>query len=156
MQKKKVLLAGFAFGASVGIFTKCFFQTDQNSVVSFLVGAAICFGAFWCGAKVSRLRLIIYASGLSVSYVFIYLWFVIASDMIFDGLTYSWTLTVFAVLALFMAYFVIYSQDIVYIALSDDVDFVKCTFTIFSNLSTLLFRVARLEVNAMMEHCRQS
>ncbi|KAF3637960.1 hypothetical protein FXO37_24627 [Capsicum annuum] len=87
--KKKVLLAGFAFGASVGIFTKCFFQTDQNSVVSFLVGAAICFGAFWCGAKVSRLRLIIYASGLSVSYVFIYLWFVIASDMIFDGLTYS-------------------------------------------------------------------
>ncbi|KAF3656149.1 hypothetical protein FXO38_14312 [Capsicum annuum] len=138
MQKKKVLLAGFAFGASVGIFTKCFFQTDQNSVVSFLVGAAICFGAFWCGAKVSRLRLIIYASGLSVSYVFIYLWFV------------------FAVLALFVAYFVIYSQDIVYIALSDDVDFVKCTFTIFSNLSTLLFRVARLEVNAMMEHCRQS
>ncbi|MCD7446085.1 Bax inhibitor 1 [Datura stramonium] len=151
-----LMLAAFFFGASVGIYTKYFFEIDQSFVVSFLAGAAIGFGTFWFGAMLSRIRIILFIGCLLYSYAFMYLWFVIASDMIFVDHTVRWMRKVLSVLALFMGYFVIYSQEIVYNALSDDVNFVNCTFTVFFNLPAIVVHAVRLELIAQTEHYMQS
>ncbi|XP_055817584.1 bax inhibitor 1-like [Solanum dulcamara] len=151
-----LMISTFSFGASVGIFTKYFFEIDQDFVVSLLAGAAIGFGTFWFGALLSRIRIILYIGCLLHSYVFMFSWFVIASDMIFIGHAAQWTLKVFAVLSLFMGYFVIYSQEILFNALSEDVNFVNCTFTVFFNLPAIVVHVARLELIEVTEHYRQS
>ncbi|KAL3381044.1 hypothetical protein AABB24_001261 [Solanum stoloniferum] len=152
--KKRVLLlmiAAFSFGASIGIFTKYLFEIDQDIVVSILSAAAIGFGTFWFGALLSRLRAILYTGCLLHSHAFMLSWLVITSDMIFVGYSVQWTLKVFAVLAMFMGYFVIYSQEIVYNSLSEDVNFVNCTFTIFFNLPAIVVHVARLELIEVTE-----
>ncbi|CAN4111877.1 unnamed protein product [Withania somnifera] len=156
--RKRVLLlmiAAFSLGVSVGIFTKYFFEINQDSVVSFLVGAAIGFGTFWFGAMLSRLRIILYIGCLLYSCVFMLLWFAIDSDMIFIGHTRHWMMKVFSSLALFMGYFMIYSQEIVYNALSGDVNFVNCTFTIFFNLPAILVHIVRLVLIAEIRHYRR-
>ncbi|KAK4372099.1 hypothetical protein RND71_007483 [Anisodus tanguticus] len=159
MQKKRVLLlmiAAFTVGASVGIFTKYLFQIDQRFVVSLLAGTAIGYGTFCFGAKSTRERSTLYIGCLLDSYAFMYMWFVIAADMIFGGHTVHYMLKVFAVLSLFMVYFVIYRQEIVYNALSEHVNFVNCTFTVFFNLPAIVVHVARLELIAVIEHYRQN
>uniref|UniRef100_M1AVG1 Bax inhibitor n=1 Tax=Solanum tuberosum TaxID=4113 RepID=M1AVG1_SOLTU len=157
--KKRVLLlmiAAFSFGASIGIFTNYLFEIDLDIVVSILSSAAIGFGTFWFGALLSRLRAILYIGCLLHSHAFMLSWLVITSDMIFGGYTVQWTLKVFAVLAMFMGYFVIYSQEIVYNSLSEDVNFVNCTFTVFFNLPAIVVHVARLELIEVTKHFRQS
>ncbi|KAL3348748.1 hypothetical protein AABB24_022091 [Solanum stoloniferum] len=157
--KKRVLLlmiAAFSFGASIGIFTNYLFEIDQDIVVSILSAAAIGFGTFWFGALLSRLRAILYTGCLLHSHAFMLSWLVITSDMIFVGDTVQWTLKVFAVLAMFMGYFVIYSQEIVYNSLSEDVNFVNCTFTVFFNLPAIVVHVAQLELIEVTKHFRQS
>lgn len=56
---------------------------------------------------------------------------------------------------LFMGYFVIYSQEILYDACLGEVNFVNRTLTAFFHLPALVVHVARLYLNAEIERHRQ-
>ncbi|XP_019256442.1 PREDICTED: bax inhibitor 1-like [Nicotiana attenuata] len=124
-------------------------------VFSFLGGTTIGFGTFWFGAMLTRQRIDLYIGCLLHSYAFMYLWFVTASD-IFGGHTTRLMIKVLAVLALYMGYFVIYSQEILYNARYGDVNFVNCTFTVFFHLPAIVVHAARVYLVAEIEHYRQN
>ncbi|XP_059311192.1 bax inhibitor 1-like [Lycium ferocissimum] len=151
-----LMIAAFSFGASLGIFTKYFFEIDQGFVVNLLAGTAIGYGTFWFEAKSTRERSTLYVGCLLHSYVFMYMWFVTAAEMIFGGHTAHYLIKVLVVLALFMAYFVICSQEIVYNALSEDVNFVNCIFTVFFNLPAIVVHIVQLQLIEVIEHFGQS
>uniref|UniRef100_A0A3Q7EKC4 Uncharacterized protein n=1 Tax=Solanum lycopersicum TaxID=4081 RepID=A0A3Q7EKC4_SOLLC len=134
------------FGASVGLFTKYFFEIDQrnlslsSTVIRFLQGAAIVFGCFWCAAKVHRERSYIYITSLFSTCILILLRFDVS----------QWTLKAYVLLALFMGYLVLYSQEILYNARFGDINFANCAFTIFFCLPAIVVHAVRLCLGANM------
>ncbi|XP_055817585.1 bax inhibitor 1-like [Solanum dulcamara] len=147
--KTRVVLlmdAAFCFGASVGPFTKYFFEIDQRFVVRFLQGAAIVFGCFWFAARTSRERRQIYITGLIETCTVMQMWFDIT----------QWMLKVYVLLALFMGYLVLYSQEILYDARFGDIDYVNCAFTVFFCLPAIVVHAVRLCLGANIEQHRQN
>ncbi|XP_055817586.1 bax inhibitor 1-like [Solanum dulcamara] len=146
---KRVLLlivAAFCFGASVGTSTKCFFEIDQLVVVRFLQGAAIVFGCFWFAARTCRERSQIYTTVLIETCTLML--------MLFD--ITQWMLKVYVLLALFMGYLVLYSQEILYDAHFGEIDFVNCAFTVFFCLPAIMVHAVRLCLDANIEQHGQN
>uniref|UniRef100_M1AVG0 Bax inhibitor-1 n=2 Tax=Solanum tuberosum TaxID=4113 RepID=M1AVG0_SOLTU len=134
------------FGASVGLFTKYFFEIDQSTVIRFLLGAAIVFGCFSIAAKVHRERSHIYITSLINTGILILLWFDVS----------QWTLKAYVLLALFMGYLVLYSQEILYDACFGEINFANCAFTIFFCLPAIVVHAVRLCLGANIEQHRQN
>ncbi|KAL3348747.1 hypothetical protein AABB24_022090 [Solanum stoloniferum] len=134
------------FGASVGLFTKYFFEIDQSAVIRFLQGAAIVFGCFLFAAKVHRERSAIYITSLINTCILILLWFDVS----------QWTLKAYVLLAFFMGYLVLYSQEILYDARFGEINFANCAFTVFFCLPAIVVHAVRLCLGANIELHRQN
>ncbi|XP_006367935.1 bax inhibitor 1-like isoform X1 [Solanum tuberosum] len=148
VRKRVVLLmyTAFCVGASVGPFTKYFFEIDQSAVVRFLQGAAIVFGSFLLAAMEERERRQIYITGLIHTCSLMHLSFGIS----------QWTLKAYVLLAFFMGYLVLYSQEILYDARFGEIDFVNGTYAIFLHLPAIVVHAVRLCLGANIEQYRQN
>uniref|UniRef100_A0A3Q7FQ36 Alpha-N-acetylglucosaminidase C-terminal domain-containing protein n=1 Tax=Solanum lycopersicum TaxID=4081 RepID=A0A3Q7FQ36_SOLLC len=137
----------------------------SSTVIGFLQGAAIVFGCFWCAAKVHRERSYIYITSLFSTCILILLRFDVS----------QWTLKVrklcaynvftlclkrniyaYVLLALFMGYLVLYSQEILYNARFGEINFANCAFTIFFCLPAIVVHAVRLCLGANIEQHRQN
>ncbi|CAN4125965.1 unnamed protein product [Withania somnifera] len=139
-----LMIAAFTFGASIGIFTKYLFNIDQVLVSSFLAGSTIGIGTFWFGARKTRQRSLIYLGCLLYSCGLIFCSFVVNVFHILDSRTAHSMFKVTAMLTLFMGYFVVYSQEILYDAGFGNINFVNCTLTVLFRLPAIVVHAARL------------
>ncbi|KAK4372100.1 hypothetical protein RND71_007484 [Anisodus tanguticus] len=157
--KKRVILlmfAAYSFGASIGLFTKYLFEIEQGLLVSLLAGSTIGIGTFWFGAMMTRKRSEIYIGCLLYSCVLMFSSFVVNAFDILDSHTAHWMIKVYTLLTLFMGYYVLYSQDILYNARYGDINFVNCTFTVFFRLPAIVVHAARVYLGAKIQQHRQN
>ncbi|CAN4125966.1 unnamed protein product [Withania somnifera] len=139
-----LMIATFFCGASVGVFTKYLFEINQITVANFLAGTTIGIAFFSGGALITRERFDIYICCLVYCWHLILFCFIINFLFIIDCRTASSMYKVIVVLILFMGYFVVYSQEILYDARFGDIDFVNRTLTVFFNLPAILVHAARV------------
>ncbi|KAM3266106.1 bax inhibitor 1-like [Capsicum annuum] len=156
---KRILLlmyAAYSFGASFGLFTKYLFGIDQVLVVSLLSGSSIGYGILWLGALLTQERKETYIGCMVYSSALILSSFVVDAFDILDSYTADWMLKVYTVHALFMGYLVVYSQEILYDARFEEIDFVNRTLTVLFHLPGILVHAARLILGAEIEQHRQN
>ncbi|KAF3656146.1 putative bax inhibitor 1-like [Capsicum annuum] len=150
-----LMITASSFGASVGLFTKYLFGIDQVIIASLLGGTTIGIGIFWFGARITRQRSLIYMMCLLYSCGLMFSSLVVNAFDLLDSYTAHWMLMVTAVLALFMGYFVVYSQEILYDARYGYIDFVNRTLTIFFRLPVIVVHAARLYLGVRVEQRRR-
>ncbi|XP_055817579.1 bax inhibitor 1-like [Solanum dulcamara] len=139
-----LMIAAFCFGASVGLLTKYLFEMHQNFVASFYAGSTIGIGIFSFGALITRERSDIYLGCLLYCCLLMFSNLFMNVFFILDSYTVQAMLKVTAVLILFMGYFVVYSQEILYDARCGYIDFVNRALTVFFNLPGIVLHAARL------------
>ncbi|KAL3380076.1 hypothetical protein AABB24_000611 [Solanum stoloniferum] len=109
MQRTRVLLlmiAAFSIGASVGIFTKYFFEIDQELVCRLLAPPTLGIGIIWFGSTFTRERSAIYMGSLFYSSLLFFSTFNASNSEYIDSHTAHRMLKVCIVFALFMGYLV--------------------------------------------------
>uniref|UniRef100_A0A3Q7EJR1 Uncharacterized protein n=1 Tax=Solanum lycopersicum TaxID=4081 RepID=A0A3Q7EJR1_SOLLC len=119
-----LMIAAFSIGASIGIFTKYFFEIDQVLVVCLLAPPILGIGFIWSESLLARDR----------------------SEIYLACMFYSWAVCI--VFALFMGYVVVYSQEILYDARFGEINFVNRTLTVFFRLPGIVVYAARLCLTA--------
>ncbi|KAH0751283.1 hypothetical protein KY290_030515 [Solanum tuberosum] len=143
-----LMIAAFSNGASIGIFTKYFFEIDQDLVVSLLAPPTLGIGAIWSESLLARERSEIYLACLFYSWAVMFSTFVATKSEFIDSQTAHWMLKVCIVFALFMGYVVVYSQEILYDAHFGEINSVNRTLTIFFRLPGIVVHAARLCLGA--------
>ncbi|XP_059310708.1 bax inhibitor 1-like, partial [Lycium ferocissimum] len=113
-------------------------------------------GTFWFGAMLTRERSEIYIGCLLYSCILMFSSFFVKAFDILDSHTAHLMIKVYTVLTLFMGYYVVYSQEILYNARYGDVNFVNCTFTVFFHLPAIVVHAARVYLGAEIEQHRQN
>ncbi|KAH0687874.1 hypothetical protein KY290_019536 [Solanum tuberosum] len=139
-----LMISAFFFGASVVPFTKYFFTTDQ--IIGFFVGAAISIGGFLYLAMKTGERSIIYLGCLTLA-CFLMFSSIIVNDLFssfIDSHTAHLMLKVATMQTLFIGYFVLYSQEILYDARFGNINAVNRTLTIFFHLPAVVIHATRL------------
>ncbi|KAH0650794.1 hypothetical protein KY284_030706 [Solanum tuberosum] len=134
--KTKVLLlmlAAYSFSASISGFTNYLYKIEQRYVLRLLSGATIVSGNFLYRTTTTRERIKQYCFVLMIS--------AIASILLDSNNTDLWIHTQET---FFMAFLVIYSQDILYDANFGDINFVNCMFTAFYHLPGIVIHAASL------------
>ncbi|XP_049364494.1 bax inhibitor 1-like [Solanum verrucosum] len=139
-----LMIAAFSIGASVGIFTKYFFEIDQELVCRLLAPPTLGIGIIWFGSTFTRERSAIYMGSLFYSSLLFFSTFNASNSEYIDSHTAHRMLKVCIVFALFMGYLVVYSQEILYDAHFGEINFVNRTLSIFFRLPGILFHAARL------------
>ncbi|XP_049384798.1 bax inhibitor 1-like [Solanum stenotomum] len=139
-----LMIAAFSIGASIGIFIKYFFDIDHDLVYSLLAPPTFSIGFMWFGSMFTRERSDIYLGCLYYSWALCFSTFVASNAEYIDSQTSHFLLKVCIVLALFLGYIVVYSQEILYDAHYGEINFVNRTLTIFFRLPGILVHAARL------------
>ncbi|XP_010325286.1 bax inhibitor 1-like isoform X1 [Solanum lycopersicum] len=143
-----LMIAAFSIGASIGIFTKYFFEIDQELVFRLLAPPTLGIGFIWVGSTYTRERSAIYKGCLFYSCLLFYSTFNASNSEYIDSHTAHRMLKVCIVFALFMGYIVVYSQEILYDAHFGEINFVNRTLSIFFRLPGILVHTARLCLRA--------
>ncbi|MCD7446084.1 Bax inhibitor 1 [Datura stramonium] len=112
-----LMIAAFSLGASVDLLTEYPFEIDQTLVASLLASTTVGIGTF-C--------------------------FVVNAFDILDSHTSHGMLKVSVVLTLFMGYFVVYSQEILYDARFGNINSINRTITVLFRLPAIVVHSARL------------
>ncbi|KAG5627077.1 hypothetical protein H5410_012295 [Solanum commersonii] len=151
-----LMYAACTLGASFGLFTKYLFEIYPPLIVNLLEGSTFSIGIIWYGSTYTRERRAIYMTCLNFSFalmcssIFVY-----GIDML-DIHTVHWVFKVNTVQALFMGYFVIYSQDLLYNAGIGEINFVDCTLAVFFHLPGIVVHAARVYLTAENEQHREN
>ncbi|KAM3221693.1 bax inhibitor 1-like [Capsicum annuum] len=132
------MLAAYSFGAFEGVFTNYLFKIEQSYALRFFGGITMGIGNFLYEAKTSTERINIYIGFLKYCFV---LMITGVSFTLLDINTALWM-----IIALFMGYLVLFSQEILYDANVGDINFVNCTLTVFFNLPAIVIHAARLHL----------
>ncbi|KAH0687872.1 hypothetical protein KY290_019530 [Solanum tuberosum] len=119
-----LMYAACTLGASFGLFTKYLFEIYPPLIVNLLEGSTFSIG---------------------IICIFVY-----GIDML-DIHTVHWVFKVNTVQALFMGYFVIYSQDLLYNAGIGEINFVDHTLAVFFHLPGIVVHAARVYLTAENE-----
>ncbi|KAF3637964.1 putative bax inhibitor 1-like [Capsicum annuum] len=135
---------------------KAFACLLPSLVVSLLSGSSIGYGILWLGALLTQERKETYIGCMVYSSALILSSFVVDAFDILDSYTADWMLKVYTVHALFMGYLVVYSQEILYDARFEEIDFVNRTLTVLFHLPGILVHAARLILGAEIEQHRQN
>ncbi|WMV11147.1 hypothetical protein MTR67_004532 [Solanum verrucosum] len=143
-----LMIAAFSIGASIGIFTKYFFEIDQELVCRLLAPPTLGIGIIWFGSTFTRERSAIYMGSLFYSSLLFFSTFNASNSEYIDSHTAHRMLKVCIVFALFMGYVVVYSQEILYDAHFGEIDFVNRTLTVFFRLPGIVVHAARLCLGA--------
>ncbi|XP_015087898.1 bax inhibitor 1-like [Solanum pennellii] len=143
-----LMTAAFSIGASVGIFTKYFFEMDQELVCHLLAPPTLGIGIIWFASTFTRERSALYMGSLFHSSLLIFSTFNASNSEYIDSHTAHRMLKVCIVFALFMGYVVVYSQEILYDAHFGEINFVNRTLSIFFHLPGILVHAARLCLGA--------
>ncbi|KAF3637963.1 hypothetical protein FXO37_24630 [Capsicum annuum] len=138
--------------ATVGSYLHLFWEVGGLFTVLCSVASLLCL----CFTSPHRVRvrvslLMITASSFGAS-VGLFTKYLFGIDQVY---TAHWMLMVTAVLALFMGYFVVYSQEILYDARYGYIDFVNRTLTIFFRLPVIVVHAARLYLGVRVEQRRR-
>uniref|UniRef100_A0A3Q7EJY8 Uncharacterized protein n=1 Tax=Solanum lycopersicum TaxID=4081 RepID=A0A3Q7EJY8_SOLLC len=180
MQRTKVSLLMFAacnMGASFGLYIEYLFGMNQilqlcaekgflliesipcffsSLVVSLYAGSTLAIGTFWIESLLSRERREIYINCLTYPFSLMLATYVVRTFEVINIHVAHWMLKVCVVLALFLGYVVVYSQEILYDAHFREINFVNRTLTIFFHLPGIVVHAARLCIGANIEQHRQN
>ncbi|KAG5627066.1 hypothetical protein H5410_012284 [Solanum commersonii] len=159
MQRTRVSLLMFAacnMGASFGLYVEYLFGMNQIHVVGLYAGPTLAIGTFWIESLLSRERREIYINCLSYPLSLMFATCVVRTFEFIDRHATYGMLKVCVVLALFLGYVVVYSQEILYDAHFGEINFVNHTLTIFFHLPGIVVHAARLCLGAKIEQHRQN
>ncbi|TMW94959.1 hypothetical protein EJD97_009566 [Solanum chilense] len=157
--RTKVSLLMFAacnMGASFGLYIEYLFRMNQILVVSLYAGPTLGIGTFWIDSLLSRERREIYINCLTYPFSLMLATYVVRTFEVINIHVAHWLLKVCVVLALFLGYVVVYSQEILYDAHFREINFVNRTLTIFFHLPGIVVHAARLCLGANIEQHRQN
>ncbi|KAL3363726.1 hypothetical protein AABB24_012783 [Solanum stoloniferum] len=135
-----LMLAAYSFGASISAYINYLYKIEQCYVLKLLLGDTMVSGNFLYRATRTRERMKIYYSCLP--YCFVLMISGIASILLDSKSTSFWVINIHTQQMLFMAFLVIYSQEILFNANLGDIDFINCTFTAFFHLPGIVIHAA--------------
>ncbi|KAH0750484.1 hypothetical protein KY290_029716 [Solanum tuberosum] len=151
-----LMFAACNMGASFGFYIEYLFGMNQILVVGLYAGPTLAIGTFWIESLLSRERREIYINCPSYPLSLMFATCVVRTFEFIDRHAAYWMLKVCVVLALFLGYVVVYSQEILYDAHFGEINFVNRTVTIFFHLPGIVVHAARLCLGAKIEQHRQN
>ncbi|KAG5627067.1 hypothetical protein H5410_012285 [Solanum commersonii] len=143
-RRSLLMIYAFSFGASVGLLTKYLFEMHQNFVASFFVGTTVGIAIFMFQVTITRERSHIYHGGLLYCCLVMLAVLLVIGCFIRDSYTVQAILKGTAAVILFLGYFVVYTQEILYDVLFEDIDFINRALTVFFNLPAIVLHAARV------------
>ncbi|XP_019068803.1 bax inhibitor 1-like isoform X1 [Solanum lycopersicum] len=139
-----LMIAAFSIGASIGIFIKYFVDIDHGLVYTLLAPPTFAIGFLWFGSMFTRERSDIYLGCVYYCWALCFSTFVVSNADYVGSRAAHFLYKVCIVLALFLGYIVVYTQEILYDAHFGEINFVNRTLTIVFRLPGIVVHAARL------------
>ncbi|MED6156648.1 Bax inhibitor 1 [Stylosanthes scabra] len=141
-QKRITLLMATALfqGASIGPLINLAIHVEPSLILSAFVATALAFACFSAAALVAKRREYLYLGGMLSSGLSILLWLHFTSS-IFGGSIALYKFQLYSGLLLFVGYVIFDTQEIIEMAHSGDLDYVKHAMTLFTDLVNIFVRI---------------